>query len=332
MHRSSWIFYVALSVTWSIALSASGQVEQKPDQEDSLQRITTPSINLMDGAFDVPIGDVISWMADIESQLAANTYEFGVECELSQMFNTQKLGTLPVVLALNYRYGYAPGGFERFVASNQSLLNNPSLGSDNGGEVLDLSKHFDYLRTPTGGRVSKLRSVFGVTREASRDIEADDVMSLIRMNRIFHPVRASTAGLGQISDGSAFKTSRHNVVRKVIKGTLRVGLYTHVLLQVGAEGHPLFHLITFLDKKPVQYEGSTKLDGEIRVYEITRSCWEEVADGFVVPTEIHAIRNRRSRSGELVGRIRWAVADKVTPGMFSMETLGLFPAVLSAKK
>ncbi len=323
--RISALAFAGLAVLCPSILFADSATAHK-----SLEILKTPLPETLFGIFEVAPKDVCSWMDDIEATLLTTKYEFSILSEVSQVQLFRGKQT-PFVNAVSVRYGHDPESLaERFIAHKQSMLDSPSL-SVRSGAIRDGATQFDYVKTSAGAWLASVVDFGGSIASTPRTFEPSKTSTIKKTSMFFHPVRACTAGVAQTANGGCMEAGSHNVRMKTIAGSVAVGSFVHILLEFPDEERRTYQLITFLEKKPVQYVSYFRNGPQgtpLERYETTRSAWKDVGDNVVLPVKLQATRNTSWDTGELRSTISWKIEGQVDRRLFDKDSLGLLPTVI----
>ncbi len=300
-----------------VSVSSVGLVYAK---DDELKRIETSLPQTVKGTHAIAASTIARWMNEIEIALSSNDYDFVVSCEFSFQFRKNEVSYVGMD-GVNFRWAERHLNNEkRLITTIQPLLGNEAIAK-NDGVASDESSQADMLQR--GARALLWRmSGGGPPDDILREGPPSDFQLIFKMDRVFHPVRATVVQLSQTLVGESSRLSGHSILKETIQGSVKAGPYVHVLISIGGT---VQMMVTFLDEVPVQTEvwhDVNEKNGEPIVHDVIRSYWREYKKGLRLPIKINGVRQHKVRPCELVANIPWKIGKDVDDVLFDRDSLG----------
>ena len=301
---------------------------------DELQRIPIPTPDAVAAEEAFPAHEIEGWMDEVVLATESRDVDFSAVCEMS--FSGSKGHGLGVVglRSINFRWAEnREDAAKRVIVESQDLMANEAIAFDEG-EAHDTLRRLDFLWKENKVWVSsgsesihlnEFGALAGFRRVVPNSIDDWTAANVMRLQRVFHPCRASVTGFAQTWAGYSMSIEDHSVLRSTIRGSFNDGMYTHVLLRIGTDQLGSNQMVTFRDKLPVQLESWEEVDPKTKKalsFAVTRTAWKEIEKGIFLPVRLHAVRQHRRHPGELRAEITWRVGRNVDKSLFELSTMG----------
>lgn len=307
----------------SFCVSPLGLSNSRADIPDP---IALPAVNVIEESKDFSFALPEEWVREIQASMASTDYDVAVQAEYTMLRKPKGKPQVPSFKFVTFRDAKRVDRTRRMICIIQNELPESGIAEKDIGRIVDGARHCDGLFKDGSAFVSYVaEGPLGLSEDHHETTE-ERMLGVLQRRMFFDPCMATTVGLTQIASGHAMDLSRHSVLKKVIRGTLRRGKADHVLIEIGS----VKQIITFRDKVPVQMVNFVDIDKETQKpipFERTMARWVEVADGFRVPTGIWAQRDHKWNSGNLISELSWTVGDKVDQRLFIRENMGEISAV-----
>lgn len=289
---------------------------------ETIPGVPLPNMQLFTEVDEQDLNDVIDWASNVEAWYITEKHEILASGEYGR---TANISNREITFLKSVQFRLAENATReerRVICSQQDLLGNSQLLSSPGMPYHD-DQLRDYLLTGED-------AFLGGGPSEALNISLAQAVHLNRGQPVFHPLRACVCGFDQILGGGAMRIDDHAVNRRAIKATHRSGAHLHVLVSLtfGDTAHSVNRIITFADKRPIQWDAFSvdPQTSEPIVYESTRTVWKDFNKRLKLPVKLYAVRDHRVRPGEMYFELDWLVGDQISEGLFTKETVGQLSA------